>query len=84
MEVLKYLMYGLHAIISLGLIALVVAQTSKSEGLGAAVGGGSGGGSVRGRAGVDEQLAQYTRYVAVAFMIMSALLYMLATKFGWV
>ena len=83
MAVLKFLMYGAHFLVSLILIALVVSQTSKSEGLGA-VAGGSSGPSLRGRAGVDEKLAEYTKYAAIAFMVLSALLYILATKFGWV
>jgi protein translocase SecG subunit len=81
MDILKFLMYGLHFMVSVILIALVVSQTSKAEGLGAV--GGSSGPSLRGRAGVEEKLAEYTRYAAFAFMVLSALLFMLATKFGW-
>jgi protein translocase SecG subunit len=82
MVVLKVLMYGAHFIVSVILIGLVVSQASKSEGLGAVSGTSSP--SLRGRAGVDEKLAEYTRYAAVAFMVLSAILYILATKFGWV
>ena len=82
MDVLKYLLYAIHFIVSVILIALVVSQTSRSEGLGA-VGGSSSAPAMRGRAGMEEQLATYTRYTAIAFMILSALLYMLSMKFGW-
>jgi preprotein translocase subunit SecG len=83
MEIVKIILYLSHFIVSVGLIALVVSQSSKSEGLGA-VGGGSSGPTQRGRAGTDEKLAEYTRYVAAGFMILSALLYIMATKFNWV
>jgi preprotein translocase subunit SecG len=83
MMVLKFLLYGSHAIASIILIALVVMQSSKSEGLGAVSGGGSGP-SLRGRAGTDEKLAEYTKYAATAFMVLSAVLYIVATKFHWV
>ena len=81
MDILRIILSVLHGIVSITLIALVVMQTSKSEGLG--VVGGSSGPSLRGRAGVDEQLATYTKYAAVAFMVLSALLYIFAMRFGW-
>jgi preprotein translocase subunit SecG len=82
MQILKIFMYTIHVIASIVLVALVVMQSSKSEGLGA-VGGGGSGPSMRGRAGMEEKLGEYTRYAAIAFMVLSALLYMFATKFGW-
>jgi protein translocase SecG subunit len=81
MNIFQILMYVLHFTVSLVLIALVVSQTSKSEGLGAI--GGSSGPSLRGRAGMDEQLSTYTKYAAVAFMILSLLIYVLGSRFGW-
>lgn len=81
MDVLKFLMYAVHFIVSIALIVLVMSQTSRHEGLGAV--GGTSSPTMRGRAGVDEQLQTYTRYVAVAFMVLSALLYMFAMKFHW-
>jgi len=83
MTFLKILLYGSHFIASIVLIALVVSQSSKSEGLGA-VSGGASAPSLRGRAGTDEKLAQYTRYAATAFMVLSALLFIVATKYHWV
>ena len=80
-QVLKFVMYGLHTISALVLIGLVVSQTSRHEGLGAV--GGSSTPSMRGRAGVEEKLAEYTKYTAIAFMILSLLLYLLGHRFHW-
>lgn len=81
MEIFRILMYGLQFISSITLIVLVVSQTSRHEGLGAV--GGQSAPSMRGRAGIDEQLQQYTRYAAFAFLILSLLLFLFARKFGW-
>ena len=81
MEALKWLMYGLQFLSSAALIALVVSQTSRHEGLGAV--GGQSAPSMRGRAGVDEQLQVWTKYAAFAFMILSLLLFLMGRKFGW-
>lgn len=82
MTALKIIMYGTHFLVSLLLIILVVSQTNRSEGLG--VVGGSSSTPTRGRAGLDEQLNTYTKWVAIAFMVLSALLYILALKYHWV
>ncbi len=82
MDILKYLMYGLHALVGIALILLVVSQTSKHEGLGAV--GGASAPAMRGRQGVEEKLSEYTKWTAGAFMILSVLLYLMASKFGWV
>ena len=79
-NVLLYLLYGAHALISILLIILVISQTSKHEGLGVAGGGSAP--APRGRAGMDEQLSTYTRYAAIAFMSLSALLYFVSLKVG--
>lgn len=81
MDVLKILLYIAQFLISLVLIGLVVVQTSKHEGLGV-VGGGSSGGS-RGRAGIDERLSDWTRYTAIAFMVITTLVFVLGSRFGW-
>ena len=81
MDFLRILMLVLHSVVSIILIALVVSQTSKHEGLGAV--GGSSGPSLRGRAGMDEKLSEFTRYAAIAFMVLSVLFYLLSQKFHW-
>ncbi len=59
-------------IISLGLIIAVVLQESKGEGLGS-IGGGAQlfFGSVK---GLDQTLEKATKYLAIAFMVMSMIL----------
>lgn len=82
MDFLRIFVFVTHALISVALIVLVVIQTSRSEGLGP-IGGSSSSPILRGRQGVEEKLAEYTKYVAFAFMSMSFLAYMLSMKFGW-
>ena len=79
---LKWAMYIIQFISAIGLIALVVSQTDRSEGLGA-VGGSSSAPAQRGRAGMDEKLNEYTKYVAFAFLALSLLLYILNLKYHW-
>jgi protein translocase SecG subunit len=81
MDIPKFLMYGLQFLSGLSLIVLVAMQTGRHEGLGS-----MGGGSApvqRGRAGIDEKLAEFTKYAALAFMILSLLLFFLAKKWHW-
>jgi protein translocase SecG subunit len=80
MGAVRLILFGLHSITCLILIALVVSQTSKHEGLGAV--GGASGPSLRGRAGMDEKLSEYTRYVAFVFVVLSVILYLFSQKFG--
>ena len=80
MQAIRIVLLILFFIVSVVLIALVVSQSSKSEGLGAV--GGSSGPSLRGRAGMDEKLSEYTRYAAFAFMGLAIALYLMAQKFG--
>lgn len=56
--------------VAVGLIAIVAAQTSKSEGLSGTLGGKTSL-SFRGRPGMEEQLQQWTTYLAVAFLVLS-------------
>jgi protein translocase SecG subunit len=80
MHVVRIILLVLFLLVSVTLIALVVSQTSKHEGLGAV--GGSSGPSLRGRAGLDEKLSEYTKYCAFAFMALAVVLYLLNQKFG--
>ena len=79
---LIYIVRFLQFLISLALIALVISQTHKAEGLGTAVGGASQGSSFRGRAGQEEILSKYTAWMAVAFMIISLLSFILTERIG--
>ena len=80
MHVFRIILLMLFLLVSVTLIALVVSQTSRSEGLGSV--GGSSGPSLRGRAGLDEKLSEYTKYCAFAFMVLAVVLYLLNQKFG--
>lgn len=75
-----YFIRFLQFLISVGLIAIVVTQTHKAEGLGTAVGGASQAGGFRGRAGHEEIMNKYTAWLAVAFMVISLLSFILAEK----
>ena len=77
---LRYLIYGLHFLVSVSLIALVISQTTKHEGLGGTIGGSSSSSTFRGRPGFEEQLSRYTAYAATAFMFLSLLVFMLVEK----
>ncbi len=80
-QVLRIVLSILHFAVTVGLIVMVVSQTNRHEGLGS-LGGGSTG-PIRGRAGVEEQLQQYTKYLAIGFMVLSLLVYLFASKFNW-
>ncbi len=77
---LVYVVRFFQFLVSLALIALVISQTHKAEGLGSAVGGASQGSSFRGRAGHEEILGKYTAWMAVAYMIISLLTFILSEQ----
>jgi protein translocase SecG subunit len=68
----------LQVISALLLIGLVMSQTTKSEGLTGTIGGKMTS-SFRGKPGIDEKLANLTKWTAIAFMATSALVYFLVT-----
>jgi protein translocase SecG subunit len=78
-EWVRYIAFGIYFIVCVTLIALVVSQTTKHEGLGGTIGGSSST-SFRGRPGVEEQLSKYTGYAAGAFFFLSLLMYILVEK----
>jgi len=63
---------------AIGLIVLVMSQTTKSEGLTGTIGG-KASSSFRGKPGIDDKLASLTKWCAIAFMVASALVYYLAS-----
>lgn len=81
MDIARNILTIIQVLLSLGLIAIVVAQSSRSEGLGA-VGGGSTP-TPRGRQGAEEQLAFFTKWIAGAWMVICLLQYLLSQKYGW-
>lgn len=61
------------------LIILVMSQTTKSEGLSGTIGGKMTS-SFRGKPGADEKLSLFTKYSAISFMVLTALVYYLHLK----
>ena len=64
---------------AVGLIVLVMSQTTKSEGLSGTIGGKTSS-SFRGKPGIDDKLSDLTKWCAIAFMVASALVYYVASK----
>jgi len=64
---------------AIALIVLVMSQTTKSEGLTGTIGG-KASASFRGKPGLDDKLANLTKWCAIAFMATSALVYYLAGR----
>ena len=64
----------------MALIALVMLQTTKSEGLTGTIGGKMSS-SFRGKPGVDEKLSLFTKYAAIFFMVLTALVYYIHVTF---
>jgi preprotein translocase subunit SecG len=68
----------LFIISAIGLIALMSVQTTKNEGLSGSIGGRAESG-YRGRLGLDQQLAKLTSVVALGFIFL-AIIYFLVTR----
>ncbi len=68
MHILVGILTATLVILSLGMTFLVTNQTPKSEGFGGGVQN-KPGGSFRGKAGYDEMLATYTKYVAIVWFV---------------
>jgi preprotein translocase subunit SecG len=75
----KTVLIAIQMLSALGLIGLVMSQTTKSEGLSGTIGG-KASSSFRGKPGIDDKLADLTKWCAIAFMVSSALVYYLAGK----
>lgn len=63
------------------LIGLVMSQTTKSEGLTGTIGGKMSS-SFRGKPGMDEKLSLFTKYAAISFMVLTAIVYYLHAHVG--
>lgn len=81
MESLRMLVMIIEVILSLGLIALVMLQTTKSEGLSGTIGG-KATSTFKGKPGVDDKLAGLTRTTAIAWMVCGLILYIVYAKLG--
>jgi preprotein translocase subunit SecG len=73
MGIVHIILQVLQILIALGLIAVVMSQTNKGQGMGAAIGGGAdtGGGGSRFKGGYEEKLDNLARNLAFGFLIVS-------------
>ena len=70
MAIVKDLLGVVQVLLSLALIVIVMAQTTKSEGLTGSIGG-QVTSSFKGKPGMDEQIRKYTIYVSIAWFVVS-------------
>jgi preprotein translocase subunit SecG len=70
MEVVKDLLLGILALISLALIVIVATQTTKNEGLSGNIGGPVSS-SFKGKPGIEEQVRKITVYISVAWFVLA-------------
>ena len=68
---MKVFFVALQMISALFLIAVVMSQSTKSEGLSGTIGGKSES-AFQGKPGLDDKLEELTKWAAIAFMVMSA------------
>lgn len=81
MGVLITMLMAIQILSALVLIALVMSQTTKSEGLTGTIGGKMSS-TFRGKPGMDEKLANLTKWSATAFIVTSLLVYFVRSKAG--
>jgi protein translocase SecG subunit len=70
----KGLFVALQALSAVVLIGLVMSQATKSEGLSGTIGGKTESSVFQGKPGIEERLSEITKWSAIAFLVMSALL----------
>ena len=72
MTVAQIIVSIVYFVISLALIAIVILQSGKSAGLSGAIGGGADTFLSKNKAkSVDAKLAKFTKWVAIAFMVLT-------------
>lgn len=79
--VVKIILTVFQLLSAIALITLVMSQTTKSEGLTGTIGGKMSS-SFRGKPGADEKLSLFTKVSAIAFMVLTGLVYYIHVKFG--
>ena len=72
MNAIQIILLVLQALISIALVLLVMSQTTKNEGLTGTIGGNVSA-NFKGKPGFAEQLQTYTRYVGIAWFVVSIL-----------
>ena len=71
MEILKYVLIGLEILTSIALIVVVLLQSGKESGLGAIAGNSDSYMSKGNRATLDKKLATMTKWVALAWVLLT-------------
>lgn len=70
MGIVKDILWGLQVVVSIALICVVTAQTTKSEGLTGTIGGQMTP-SFKGKPGMEEKMRSWTIYISVAWFAVS-------------
>ena len=68
---MKIIFVALQLISALALIGIIMSQATKSEGLSGTIGGKSES-AFQGKPGIEERLGEITKWAAITFMVMSA------------
>jgi protein translocase SecG subunit len=69
---MKTLFVFLQMLSAIALIAIVMSQATKSEGISGTIGGKSES-AFQGKPGLEDKLAEITKWAAITFMVVSAL-----------
>ncbi len=72
LSIVKDMVAVLQVLLSIALIFIVMAQTTKSEGLSGTIGG-QVTSSFKGKPGMDEQIRKYTIYVSFTWFLVTVL-----------
>lgn len=81
LDVIKYIVIGLHIVFAISIIVIVLLQSGKSAGLSGAIAGGAESffGKNKGRT-LDAMLTKYTTVAAIAFLVTSIVLQFMVGK----
>ena len=74
MDGLRVILIAIQVVAAIGMIIVILMQTTKSEGLSGTIGG-KATTTFRGKPGTEEKLSQYTKWTAITFMVASALVF---------
>lgn len=70
---MKSIFVALQMLSAIALIAIVMSQATKSEGLSGTIGGKSES-AFQGKPGFEERLSEITKWAAISFMVISAIM----------
>jgi preprotein translocase subunit SecG len=72
MNAIQIILLILQGLISIALVAIVMSQTTKNEGLTGTIGGNVSA-NFKGKPGFEERMQDYTRYLGIAWFAISIL-----------